>query len=255
MQPERFVTCGLVLRETDTRDADKILTVLTPDRGKLAVIARGARRKGSRVAAACQLLAYSEMTLYERGQWTMLDAANTIELFGGLRQDLTALSLAAYFAELTEAVADGCGGDVLPLLLNALYALSALRKPPQLVKPAFELRLMALSGFEPLADGCAVCGRPEPEKPVLDAVHGVVCCAACREKGGLAMPLSPAALAALRHVLYCPDKKLYSFTLDTPALRQLGQAAEVYVAAQLERSFRTLDYYKSILPQEEPTYD
>ena len=91
MQPERFVTCGLVLRETDTRDADKILTVLTPDRGKLAVIARGARRKGSRVAAACQLLAYSEMTLYERGQWTMLDAANTIELFGGLRQDLTCL--------------------------------------------------------------------------------------------------------------------------------------------------------------------
>ena len=98
-------------------------------------------------------------------------------------------------------------------------------------------------------------GIADLQKPVLDAVHGVVCCAACREKGGLAMPLSPAALAALRHVLYCPDKKLYSFTLDTPALRQLGQAAEVYVAAQLERSFRTLDYYKSILPQEEPTYD
>ena len=49
MQPERFVTCGLVLRETDTRDADKILTVLTPDRGRLSVIARGARRKGSRL--------------------------------------------------------------------------------------------------------------------------------------------------------------------------------------------------------------
>ena len=122
MQPERFVTCGLVLRETVTRDADKILTVLTLDRGRLSVIARGARRKGSRVAAACQLLAYSEMTLYERGRWTMLDAADTIELFDGLRQDLTALSLAAYFAELTEAVSDGSGGDVLPLLLNALYA-------------------------------------------------------------------------------------------------------------------------------------
>lgn len=85
MQPERFVTCGLVLRETVTRDADKILTVLTPDRGRLSVIARGARRKGSRVAAACQLLAYSEMTLYEKGRWTMLDAADTIELFDGLR--------------------------------------------------------------------------------------------------------------------------------------------------------------------------
>ena len=231
MQPERFVTCGLVLRETDTRDADKILTVLTPDRGKLAVIARGARRKGSRVAAACQLLAYSEMTLYERGQWTMLDAANTIELFGGLRQDLTALSLAAYFAELTEAVADGCGGDVLPLLLNALYALSALRKPPQLVKPAFQLRLMALAGY------------------------GVVHCGKCREKGGLSLPLTAAGLAALRYILYGDAKRLYSFALTQPGLRALDHASDAYVTAQLERSFRTLDYYKSILPQEETKYE
>ena len=43
MQPERFVTCGLVLRETVTRDADKILTVLTPDRGRLSVIARDSK--------------------------------------------------------------------------------------------------------------------------------------------------------------------------------------------------------------------
>ena len=209
MQPERFVTCGLVLRETVTRDADKILTVLTPDRGRLSVIARGARRKGSRVAAACQLLAYSEMTLYEKGRWTMLDAADTIELFDGLRQDLTALSLAAYFAELTEAVSDGSGGDVLPLLLNALYALSALKKPPQLVKPAFQFRLMALAGYEPMADGCALCGAPQPENPMLDVVHGVVHCGKCREKGGLSLPLTASGLAALFFFLYGDVLDLY----------------------------------------------
>ena len=251
MQPERFVTCGLVLRETVTRDADKILTVLTPDRGRLSVIARGARRKGSRVAAACQLLAYSEMTLYEKGRWTMLDAADTIELFDGLRQDLTALSLAAYFAELTEAVSDGSGGDVLPLLLNALYALSALKKPPQLVKPAFQFRLMALAGYEPMADGCALCGAPQPENPMLDVVHGVVHCGKCREKGGLSLPLTASGLAALRYVLYGDPRRLYSFSLPPEGLRALNHAADAYVSAQLERSFRTLDYYKTILPQEE----
>lgn len=254
MQPERFVTCGLVLRETVTRDADKILTVLTPDRGRLSVIARGARRKGSRVAAACQLLAYSEMTLYEKGRWTMLDAADTIELFDGLRQDLTALSLAAYFAELTEAVSDG-SGDVLPLLLNALYALSALKKPPQLVKPAFQFRLMALAGYEPMADGCALCGAPEPENPLLDVVHGVVHCGKCREKGGLSLPLTASGLAALRYVLYGDPRRLYSFSLPPEGLRALNHAADAYVSAQLERSFRTLDYYKTILPQEETKYE
>lgn len=255
MQPERFVTCGLVLRETVTRDADKILTVLTPDRGRLSVIARGARRKGSRVAAACQLLAYSEMTLYEKGRWTMLDAADTIELFDGLRQDLTALSLAAYFAELTEAVSDGYGGDVLPLLLNALYALSALKKPPQLVKPAFQFRLMALAGYEPMADGCALCGAPQPENPMLDVVHGVVHCGKCREKGGLSLPLTASGLAALRYVLYGDPRRLYSFSLPPEGLRALNHAADAYVSAQLERSFRTLDYYKTILPQEETKYE
>ena len=254
MQPERFVTCGLVLRETVTRDADKILTVLTPDRGRLSVIARGARRKGSRVAAACQLQAYSEMTLYEKGRWTMLDAADTIELFDGLRQDLTALSLAAYFAELTEAVSDG-SGDVLPLLLNALYALSALKKPPQLVKPAFQFRLMALAGYEPMADGCALCGAPEPENPMLDVVHGVVHCGKCREKGGLSLPLTASGLAALRYVLYGDPRRLYSFSLPPEGLRALNHAADAYVSAQLERSFRTLDYYKTILPQEETKYE
>lgn len=255
MQPERFVTCGLVLRETVARDADKILTVLTPDRGRLSVIARGARRKGSRVAAACQLLAYSEMTLYEKGRWTMLDAADTIELFDGLRQDLTALSLAAYFAELTEAVSDGSGGDVLPLLLNALYALSALKKPPQLVKPAFQFRLMALAGYEPMADGCALCGAPQPENPMLDVVHGVVHCGKCREKGGLSLPLTASGLAALRYVLYGDPRRLYSFSLPPEGLRALNHAADAYVSAQLERSFRTLDYYKTILPQEETKYE
>ena len=172
-----------------------------------------------------------------------------------VRQDLTALSLAAYFAELTEAVSDGSGGDVLPLLLNALYALSALKKPPQLVKPAFQFRLMALAGYEPMADGCALCGAPEPENPMLDVVHGVVHCGKCREKGGLSLPLTASGLAALRYVLYGDPRRLYSFSLPPEGLRALNHAADAYVTAQLERSFRTLDYYKTILPQEETKYE
>ena len=64
------------------------------------------------------------------------------------------------------------------------------------------------------------------------------------------MPLSAGALAAARHILSCPPKRLYSFTLDEPQLRLLSHAAEAFTATQLERGFRTLDYYKSILPQD-----
>ncbi|MBQ0037417.1 MAG: DNA repair protein RecO [Clostridiales bacterium] len=257
MQNSKRVTSGIVLRETETKETDKILTVLTPDLGKISLIARGARRKNSRLAASCQLLAYSEMTLYERGNWYYLDEAGTIELFDGVRQDFEKLCLASYLAELTESVSDGIAApEILSLLLNALYALSALNKEPLLVKTAFELRLMALSGFEPFADGCAVCGKPEPERPMLDVVQGVLHCAACRQKGGLSLPLTAGSVATLRHVLGCDSKKLYSFRTSPLSLRQLSHASEAFAAAQLERSFRTLDYYKTIRSsQEEDTYD
>ena len=98
----KTVAHGLILRETETKETDKILTVLTAEMGKIPVIARGARRKNSRLAAACQLFAWSEMTLYKRGNWYYLDSADPEELFAGLQKDLVRFALAAYLAELTE---------------------------------------------------------------------------------------------------------------------------------------------------------
>ena len=248
MANERTVIRGIVLRSVDTREADKILTVLTGEQGKLAVVAKGARSRRSRVTASTQFLAYSEMTLTERRGWQILSEANTIELFSGVREDLERLSLASYFAELTDAVTyeDLPAGEILPLLLNALYALGTLHYPPAVVKPAFEVKLMALSGFEPLLDRCAVCGAAEIEEPMLDVVRGTLHCAGCPQKGGLSMPLGAAGLAALRHIVYGDPKRLYAFQLPEEALRWVNHAAEAYVAAQLERGFRTLDYYKQV---------
>lgn len=245
MQSEKCVTSGLVLRDTVTKETDKILTVLTPDLGRIGVIAKGARSKRSKYAAACQLLAYSELTLTRRGEWYYLNEAATMELFDGVRQDIVLLSLASYFAELTEAVCtEESAPELLRLLLNALYAMGMLGKPPSLVKPAFTWRLMAISGFEPLCDACAVCGQ-EPERPALDVIQGVVHCGSCKT-GGLSLPLTASALEALRHVLQCDDKKLYRFSLDEQSLRLLDHASEAFVSTQLERSFHTLDYYKRI---------
>lgn len=254
MQQAKTVTSGLVLRQTVTKETDLILTVLTPDLGKIPVIARGARRKNSRLAAACQLLAYSELTVYQKGAWHMLDEASTIELFDGVRQDFENLALASFFAELTESVAEegSPAPELLRLLLNALYALGVLHKEPLLVKTAFTLRLLALAGFEPLADGCAVCGREMPEAPMLDVMQGVLRCGGCRlSGGGLSLPLTESAVQALRYILYCPPKKLYGFTLGARDMRMLDRAGEAFCAVQLERGFRTLDYYKAFLPVEE----
>ena len=243
-----LVTRGIVLRDTDTRDADKILTLLTAEQGKIAVIARGARRKGCKFAACAQPLAYSEWTLHKKGQWYYANEGSTIELFNGLRSELDAMALGFYLAELTEGVIteESPQQELLSLLLNGLYAISTLHKPLSLVKAAFEIRLLCLAGYEPLADACAYCGRPEPEQPCFDVLQGVLHCRGCGERGGQSFPLCRDSLAALRHIVYGDPKRLYSITLGADAQKRLSAAAEAFVSAQLERGFKTLDFYKSV---------
>ena len=231
---------ALVLREVKYKDADKILTVLTEDSGKLTVKARGALRKGSRCGAAAQMLCYSEMALFEsRGKWTA-DEASTIEQFLPLRSDLEKLALGTYFAELLEAVSDedSPNGALLRLGLNSLYALSLDLYPAEHIKAVFELRLMCLSGYTPDLD----------EEGDLFSVGGGVAHSVETPPGvpGRSLPLGAAAKRAMRYIAAAEPKKIFSFEIPAEAEKQLSEICEAYTAAQLERSFGALEYWKSV---------
>lgn len=242
-------TKAVVLREAAYKESDKILTLLTPELGKITAQARGCRKKGNGLSASCQMLVWSEMTLSEfRGRWTVTEANVEME-FRTLRSDLDKLALGVYFADVIDSIVqeESPADDLLPLLLNCLYALDKLEKPLEQVKAAFELRCVSLAGFEPLLDGCAICGR-EPEQPMLNLTQGVLHCSGCKEEvgEGISMPLSPQTLSAMRHILSCPGKKLLSYRLEGKAQEELGNVTEAYLLTQLERGYHTLDYYKEL---------
>jgi len=221
-------TTGIVLREVQYKDTSKILTVLTSDEGKLTVSAHGAHRKNSKLAAVTGLLVFSEMTLLKKNdRWTMTEA-RSIEQFVGLRDDLKLLALGTYIAELTEAVADedSLSPELLSLCLNTLYALSEKIKTPQYVKPAFELRLLAVSGFEPLIKTKNSGGNESIEDGVLT--------------------LSAGAYNAANYILSCDAKKIFSFSLADEPLKELSKSVEGFLLSHLDRAFRTLDYYTKI---------
>lgn len=246
-----ITTKALVLRGVDYKESDRILTLLTQEQGKLTASARGCRKKGSAIAAGCQLLAWSELVLYDyQGRWAVKEAA-VERLFQGVRNDIVRLSLGCYFAEAAEllAVEGEENTPLLSLTLNSLHALDKMpEKPLALVKAAFEWKAMALAGYEPQMEGCAVCGTAPPEEPRFHLREGVLHCARCREAvgDGISMPLSPPALAALAYILHGDPRRLFSFQLAGEPLTQLADTAEAYLHTQLERGFSTLDYYKSL---------
>ncbi len=250
-----FKTEGIVLREVLFDEADKLIDLLTKDHGLITAKAKGVRRAKSPLKSACQLLTYSEYTLFDyRGKLTVQEA-EPIEQFRRLKDQLELFGLGSYFAQAASVVAqeDAPNPELLSLLCNSLYALSKLGKPQLLVKSAFELRLACLAGFAPEITGCCVCGNANPDR--FDLSHGLPHCAACHPEPGdsIRMPISTAVLCAMQYICWCDHKKLFSFKLDDDSLEQLSSVTEAYLMTQLEHSFSTLEFYKSLLPYRETT--
>ena len=239
---------GIVLRVTDYNDRDALLTVLTRRHGRLTIKARGLRRKNSPLIAPCQLLAYGDFTLFEyRGSYT-INEATAIELFSPLRRDLVKLSLGTYFAQCASVIAqeDLPNPELLSLVLNCLYGLSALELPEEQVKAAFELRAACIAGYTPDLFGCHVCGSQEAA--YFDLSGGALLCEKCRGSGtGIRLPVTPAMMEAMRYVTYCDSRKLLGFRMGKESLEQLSSLTEAYLTTQLEQGFSTLDFYKSLL--------
>ena len=246
-----LTTQGLVLRVCPYNENDAMLTVLTGEQGRISVKARGIRRKNSPLSAPCQLLSYSEFTLFSYKDSFTINEAHSLELFTGLRKNLQKLSLGTYFAQVAEVLSqeDMPSPEMLSLTLNCLFALSKLDLDETKVKAVFEFRSACLAGYTPDLYGCHICGNQACS--FLDVSEGRLECSTCYpiHSSGLRFPVTAGILDAMQYICSCNSKKLFSFDLPQQSMDQLSSLSETYLSTQLERGFSTLDFYKSLLYQ------
>ncbi|MDO5548215.1 MAG: DNA repair protein RecO [Eubacteriales bacterium] len=243
---------GLVIRETDFGEADRFLTVLTEELGKIEVLCRGIRRRRGSLANAVRLFSYSELTLYASGRRYTLNDASVEMPFWSITSDIERYALCCYLAELAGIAAeeDTATGELLPMFLRALYAMDRQNRPVQIVKPAFELRLASLLGFTPDLLQCGACGATEFDEGASFLIEdGRLMCMGCRRRvGGTYYDLTPGMLAAMRHILFCEGKKLYAFQMNEQTAAALGALCEKYLLYHLDERCPTLEFYHSLFP-------
>ncbi|PWM23734.1 MAG: DNA repair protein RecO [Oscillospiraceae bacterium] len=242
---------GIVVRMKSAGD-DRLLTLLTDQRGVIQATARGANKPRSRLASSTELFCYSRLTLFCYRDYNTVDAADVENSFFPLRNDLTALALASYIAELIRELApvEEPAEEYLRLLLNTLYLIQQRRYPLLQLKATYELRLLGMAGFMPDLTGCTVCGSYEDGVPMyFYADEGCLACQSCgslqgRVAGGL---VSPGVIMAMRHILYSPFEKIFSFALPEEGVSELSQVVERYLKYHLQRSWRSLTFFYSVL--------
>jgi DNA repair protein RecO (recombination protein O) len=207
-----YKTEAVVLRSLRLGEADRVLHLYTPARGRVGAVAKGVRRTRSRVGARLEPFSHVALVLHEgRGELHTISAVDTLATHHDVREDPRRARIAGACGEaLLKMFAEG---DPSPRVFAALcrllevldeYAAAAgdVALDPLLL--AFQLKLHGLAGFAPRLAACAGCGAEGVPLVRFSAAAGGAVCNAC--PGGI--PLGPGALESLAGLLRAPLAEL-----------------------------------------------
>ncbi|HHZ06636.1 MAG TPA: DNA repair protein RecO [Clostridiales bacterium] len=245
----RISTDGLIIKEQNIGEQDRLVTVLTRSNGIIRAFVKNGRSIKSTKGSATRLLCYSRLVLYINRDTYIIDEAQSEEMFIKLRTDIVKMSLAQYFCELAAVLAplEQPAEDYLRLMLNALYLLCRNTQPQQVIKAAVELRMMSFYGYMPDLVCCNQCKCYEAAEMYFLPRSGILLCGACKgDISEYSISLGMGVVTAMRHCIYADFNKLFSFTLSDQGLNILERASEEYLIIHMERSFQTLDFYKTM---------
>ncbi len=248
-RPRTYQTEAIIIRKTKLGEADRVLTLYTPELGKIQGIAKGVRRPKSKLSGHLELLTHSQVTLVRgRGNLETIIGSQTIDSYLPLKTDLLRGACALYVVETVNqfAPADQKNRPLFNLLQESLADLSACDRTDLRLRH-FELRLLEAVGYRPQLQQCVNCHRPLPAgRASFSASAGGVLCLDCDRGQSFTYPLTPAVISTLQQLQGHPWAEVTGIELDNLASRQLEMVLRHYVRYLLERDIRSCEWLDTV---------
>jgi DNA repair protein RecO (recombination protein O) len=246
--PRVYKTEAIVLKRVNVGEADKILTLYTPNLGKLSAVARGVRRPKSKLGGHLELFTHSSLMLARGQNLDTISQAETITSFMPLREDLWRSGLAFYAVELVhQFTAEHLENYLIyRLLLDTLHRLCQTQDG-ELALRYFELNLLTHLGYRPELHHCPDCGSPlEPTTNYFSVMSGGVLCPQCRVKDSMARRVSVNALKVMRFLQESDYQKASRLKLEAELSSELQGLTRQYIRYLLEREMKTVAWLDSL---------
>ncbi|MFI3206531.1 MAG: DNA repair protein RecO [Clostridia bacterium] len=243
-----ITTNALVIKEQAVGESDKLVTLLTENRGVIRAFARKAKTFRDNKCAGTSLMSYSKMGIFEGKDKYIIESASSIEIFFELRNNIEILSLGQYFCELSALLVPEFSDsqEFLRLVLNSLSLLCKQKKSPLMIKAVLELRMLSLAGFMPNLVACRECACYENELWYFFPNSGDITCANCCGNTFGSIELNQTILTAMRYIIYSDFKKIFSFSIPNKDIQKLCLLSEKYTTHILGKVPMTLDFFKTI---------
>ena len=232
-----LVTDAIVVRRAEYREFDRMVTLFSPEHGRIDAAARGCRRSRSPLMGATEMFVYGEYELHETGGRFSIIRCTVRESFSGIRYDLDKLNHAVYITSLADAAAlpGESAKEVFLLLYKALTHLAYTDLPPALLSSAFEMRYMPAMGYTPVMDRCMECASPVDGECRFDAGRGGVICLNCRSA-------APRLSAGARRIILRAAQTDYNLVPKLDGHPDWPEAAHRYRPFVLDRIDRRIRF-------------
>ncbi|HEY8591145.1 MAG TPA: DNA repair protein RecO, partial [Naasia sp.] len=191
---------AVVLRTHKLGEADRIVTMLSRNHGKIRAVAKGVRRTSSKFGARLEPFMVVDVQLYEGRSLDVITQAESLASYGAaIAEDYAAYTAANVMVETADKLVEGERSlQQYLLLLGALRSLSKGEHGPGLTLDSYLLRALSIAGWAPTFSDCAVTGAPGPHTAFVVQLGGVVADAAAPPG---APRLQPAVLSLLGSLL------------------------------------------------------
>lgn len=243
-----FRTDAIVLRRMDLGEADRLLTLFTPEHGKLRVVANGVRRPGSKKAGHLEPFTLVNLLLARGRELDIITQAEAVRTFPQIRTDLLRLGLAAYVVELIDrfGVQEGDSLGLFELAADTLDRLD--REPvPEVALRYFQIRLLDLVGYRPELFRCVSCSnQAQPVDQFFSLSEGGLLCPSCGPQRDQARPLSLVALKVLRHTQRNSYEQAARPKLSSIVANELDELLESYLSYLLERELNVPGFLRQV---------
>ena len=230
---------GIIIVENNMGDFDKMLTMLTPNLGKIGCSAKGARRPKSLLLSGTQFLCFGEYMLFKGSDTYTINSCETIEMFYNIRTDLDKLTYASYITKIVNDVTtenQNCF-NTLKLFLNTLYMISETDKDLDFITSVFKLRILKILGFMQNVNECTCCKSKENITHFSIKNDGFKC-AVCSKQDTGAIEMNEATKNAIIYILKADSKKIFSFDLSERCKKELEIISSLYLNEKLEKEYK-----------------
>jgi len=243
-----YQTEAVILRRRNWGEADRILTLFTPQRGKIRVRAVGVRKPASRKAGHLELFHRATVFLARGRDFDIVTQAETVESFSRLRDDLVRSAAASYAAELLDRFApdESENPDAYWLIVHTLEALCSDGNIALALR-CYDLKLLDSMGYRPELSLCTV-GREtiQAEDQFFSPARGGVVCPRCADRAEGRYPVSLAALKVLRHIQRSPLADAFRLRVRAATLDELEPVLQHYIQYLLESPLRSRKYFAEV---------